>query len=47
MVKNRKRKNVYIEETLYKKVTVEAAKQEVDKGRVIEKALEKYFQKEE
>lgn len=40
---NRKRKNVFIDDTLYKKVSVEAAEKEVDKGRVIEEALRHYF----
>ena len=40
---NRKRKNVYIHDALYKKVSIEAAEKEVDKGKVIEEALKKYF----
>jgi len=40
---NRKRKNVYIQDELYKQVSIEAAKNETDKGKVIEEALKKYF----
>ena len=43
---NRSRKNVYLDEKLYKKVTVRAAEKEVDKGRVIEEALKEYFGEE-
>ena len=39
----RKRKQVYIHEALYKKVSVQAAEKEVDKGKVIEEALKQYF----
>jgi hypothetical protein len=39
----RKRKQVYIHDELYKKVSVKAAEQEVDKGKVIEEALKQYF----
>jgi hypothetical protein len=39
----RKRKQVYIHDELYKKVSVKAAEDEVDKGRVIEEALKRYF----
>jgi hypothetical protein len=40
---NRKRKQIYIHNDLYKKVSVEAAEKEVDKGKVIEEALKVYF----
>jgi hypothetical protein len=40
---NRKRKNVYIQDELYKQVSIEAAKKEIDKGKVIEEALKQYF----
>jgi hypothetical protein len=40
---NRKRKQVYIQDELYKKVSIEAVEKEIDKGRVIEEALKKYF----
>jgi hypothetical protein len=40
---DRKRRNIYITDELYKKVSIEAATQEVDKGNVIEQALQKYF----
>jgi hypothetical protein len=39
----RKRKQVYIHDDIYNKVSVEAAKKEIDKGKVIEEALKKYF----
>jgi hypothetical protein len=39
----RKRKQVYIHDELYKKVSVKAAEKEVDKGKVIEEALKQYF----
>jgi hypothetical protein len=39
----RKRKQVYIHDELYKKVSVKAAQEETDKGSVIEEALKKYF----
>ncbi len=39
----RKRRNVIIDTRLYRKVVVEAAKKEVDNGKVIEEALKKYF----
>jgi len=40
---NRKRKNVYIQDELYKQVSIEAARKEIDKGKVIEEAIKKYF----
>lgn len=40
---NRKRKQVYIHDELYKKVSHEALEKETDKGSVIEEALKKYF----
>jgi hypothetical protein len=40
---NRKRKQIYIHNELYKKVSIKAAEEEVDKGKVIEEALKKYF----
>ena len=40
---NRKRKQVYIHDDLYKQVSIEAAKKETDKGSVIEEAIKKYF----
>lgn len=42
-IEKRKRRNLHIENDLYKKVVVEAAKKEVDNGMVIEEALKKYF----
>lgn len=39
----RKRRNVHIENDLYKKIVIEAAKKEVDNGKVIEEALKQYF----
>lgn len=39
----RNRRNVYIEDDLYKKVSVESAEKEIDKGKVIEEALKVYF----
>jgi hypothetical protein len=44
---NRKRKQIYLHEGLYKKVSVEAAEQEVDKGKVIEEALKLFFKGKE
>jgi hypothetical protein len=43
----RKRRHVSIADDLYKKVSVQAAEKEVDKGKVIEEALKKYFNVEE
>jgi hypothetical protein len=40
---SRTRRNVMIDDELYKQVSIEAAKTETDKGKVIEKALKKYF----
>ena len=40
---NRKRKQVYIHDDIYKQVSIEAAKNDVDKGKVIEEALKQYF----
>jgi hypothetical protein len=43
----RTRRNTWIADDLYKKVSVEAAEKEIDKGKVIEEALKKYFLVEE
>jgi hypothetical protein len=40
---NRKRKNVYIDDELYKEVSIEATRKDIDRGKVIEEALKKYF----
>ena len=39
----RKRRYIMIEDNLYKKVSIEAAEKEIDKGKVIEEALKQYF----
>lgn len=43
----RLRRNVYIEDELYKKAAIEAVKEGVDNGKVIEEALKKYFDEKE
>jgi hypothetical protein len=42
-ITKRKRRNVHIDNDIYKKIVVEAVKKEVDNGKVIEEALKKYF----
>jgi hypothetical protein len=42
-ITKRKRRNVHIDNDLYKKIVVEAVKKEVDNGKVIEEALKNYF----
>jgi hypothetical protein len=43
MEKKRIRRHITIEDELYKQVSIEAAKKEINKGSVIEEALKKYF----
>jgi hypothetical protein len=42
-MKSRTRRHVYIDDSLYKKVSIRAIEKEVDKWKVIEEALKKYF----
>lgn len=43
MKEKRVRRHIAIEDSLYKQVSIEAAKKEINKGQVIEEALKKYF----
>lgn len=43
---SRTRKNVYLNDELYKQVSIKAIEKEVDKGKVIEEALKKYLSEE-
>jgi hypothetical protein len=47
MAKQQKRRHITINDELYKQVSIEAAKKDVNKGNVIEEALKKYFGGEE
>lgn len=39
----RTRRHIYIEDDLYKQASIEAARKDIDKGKVIDEALKKYF----
>jgi hypothetical protein len=43
----RKRRNVYIEDDLYMKTAIQAVREGVDNGKIIEEALKLYFDTKE
>lgn len=45
--KNRTRRHIYIDDENYAAVAAEASRKKVDNGRIIDEALEQYFDRKE